>query len=240
MHRPYSREGRAGTSWDRVIEVRTLANKVIGSNSAEAILRQVDAIQEGHFLLTSGLHSDHYVQCQRVMQYPRHGKALARQIVDQLKERNIAPDAVVGPALGAVHWELFIAEVLDDDYALAKSPRLVKAIFAERVTDDTGDANSFTIRRGVELQPGDEVLIVEDVTTTGGSVKRVIDSVKNLGAIPVAVAAIVDRSGDKVDFGLPFFKLITLNLQTFERTSCPLCKSGSPAIKPGSSKNKSK
>jgi orotate phosphoribosyltransferase len=214
-----------------------LPNEVASPQAAEEILRDVGAIQEGHFLLSSGLHSDHYIQCQRVMQYPRHGRVLAEEIVKLLAAAGLFPEAVVGPALGAVHWELFIAQALDQKYGnQPSSSSFVKAIFAERVTDANGDANSFAIRRGVELKPREKVLVVEDVTTTGGSAKKVVQLVKELGAEPIAVAAIVDRSGGKVDFGLPFLKLITLDLKNYAPENCPLCQSGSVAVKPGSSK----
>jgi orotate phosphoribosyltransferase len=111
-------------------------------------------------------------------------------------------------------------------------------MFAEKSTDAGADPNKFLLRRGMELSNTDKVLVVEDVTTTGGSVKRVIDLVKSSGAEPIAVAAIVDRSGSSIDFGVPFLKLITLTLKTYTQSDCPMCAQGSTPIKPGSSKQK--
>lgn len=199
--------------------------------SSEDLLKSVSAWQTGHFLLTSGLHSDQYMQCQRVLQYPRLGQLLADRLIELLNKSGVQPTAVIGPALGAIHWELFVAQSLDK---AAQTP--VKALFAERAAEASGDANSFVLRRGMELEPADKVLVVEDVCTTGGSVMKVLDLVKKLGAKPIGVGTIVDRSGTNLDFGVPFFKLITLNLQTFAPEKCPLCAAGSHPIKPGSSK----
>ncbi len=202
-------------------------------STAENLLRSVDAWQTGHFLLTSGLHGREYMQCQRVMQYPRFGMQLARLLAKQLHESNLTPSVVAGPALGAIHWEVFVASAFEE---LNPNGPPIKAIFAERVTDQAVDANSFAIRRGVALTPEDRVLVVEDVTTTGGSARKVIELIRSLGATPIAVGAVVDRSGSKIDFGIPFHKLIALNLETYEPANCPLCKDGVPVVKPGSSK----
>lgn len=199
----------------------------------EDILKGVGAWHTGHFLLSSGLHSDQYMQCQRVLQYPTHGLRLAEFLCDRLIADGLEPNVVVGPALGAVHWELFVAIAMERKLKeLHKKDCEIRAVFAERA----GDSTEFSIRRGVELNPQDKVLVVEDVTTTGGSARKVVELVKELGATPIAVGAIVDRSGGTVSFGIPFVKLITLSLKTFETKDCPMCASGSQAIKPGSSK----
>ena len=194
----------------------------------EEILKDVGAWQSGHFLLSSGLHSDQYVQCQRVLQYPRFGLELAEGLVAKLAATGMSPQAVVGPALGAVHWELLVAQVFDR--VLAGAP--VRAIFAERQEG----MDRFTIRRGIELSPGEKILVVEDVTTTGGSAKKVVDLVRELGAEPLAVGAIVDRSGGVACFDLPFFSLIKMNLATYEPDDCPMCKQSQPLVKPGTTK----
>lgn len=223
------------------------------------VLKAVGAWRTGHFLLTSGLHSDQYMQCQRVMQYPQFGDLLADLLVEKLQELNLKPEVVVGPALGAVHWELFVASALERQalslrstpsltrvlQRLEDSPKaieqaiqpeainsMVKAVFAERAAG----SDDFSIRRGIELDPGVKVLVVEDVTTTGGSARKVVELVSALGAKPIAVAAIVDRSGSKAQFDVPFASLLKLNLATYEPDHCPLCKAGSVAEKPGSSK----
>jgi len=197
------------------------------SVSVEELLKGVQAWQTGHFLLSSGLHSSEYMQGQRVLQYPRHGLALAEALCQKLREAGIAPDSVVGPALGAIHWEVFVASALD-----RQSPdKPVRAIFAERA-----DGPEFSIRRGIALKPGEKVLVVEDVTTTGASARKVVDLARSLGAEPIAVAAIVDRSGGSISFGIPFISLLTIRFDTFEQAQCPMCKQGVAIVKPGTTK----
>jgi orotate phosphoribosyltransferase len=214
------------------------------------LLKAVGAWRTGHFLLTSGLHSDQYMQCQRVMQYPRFGNFLADLLVDKLHEHEIKPDVVVGPALGAVHWEVFVASALErknhanlNDFFLNANSiekatdrshidSMVTAVFAERAAG----SDDFSIRRGIELEKGAKVFVVEDVTTTGGSARKVVELLRTLGAAPVGVGAIVDRSGGTAKFDVPFISLLKLNLATYQPDACPLCKDGSVAEKPGSSK----
>ena len=207
--------------------------KTAETQTPEHLLKSVGAWLNGHFLYTSGLHGSDYMQCQRVLQYPRYGLALARQMVEQLQTNGLIPDTVVGPALGAIHWEVMVATALDE--SLPDKPP-IKAIFAERVTDEKGDQNAFAIRRGLEVVKGEKVLVVEDVTTTGGSARKVVELIKSLGAEPIAVAAIIDRSGGTIDFGIPFIKLLTINLPAYKEADCPMCKTGTKAVKPGSSK----
>lgn len=218
------------------------------------VLKAVGAWRTGHFLLSSGLHSDQYVQCQRLMQYPRLGSFLADLLAKELVEHGFHPDAVVGPALGAVHWELFVAGAVErlklhdrasktngsgeyhlncdtvlDAITEANQKKMIKAIFAER-PDGSQD---FSIRRGIELEKGAKVVVVEDVTTTGGSARKVVELIKSMGCEPIAVGAIADRSGGKASFDVPFLSLVKLELQTYDPSDCPLCKSGSKAEKPG-------
>ncbi|MBX9685159.1 MAG: orotate phosphoribosyltransferase [Candidatus Obscuribacterales bacterium] len=200
----------------------------LNQSEIEALLKDVGAWLTGHFLLSSGLHSKQYVQCQRIMQYPRHGIMLAEALAGKVLESGLQPMTVVGPALGAVHWEVYVAHALDK--AIAEDP--VRGIFAERPD------GKFEIRRGLELSPGEEVLIVEDVTTTGGSAMQVIDLVRSLGAKPVAVGTIIDRSGGSIDFGLPFFSLVQMQIESYQASDCPLCKQAEALVKPGSSKQK--
>jgi orotate phosphoribosyltransferase len=192
----------------------------------ESLLKEVQAWQTGHFLLASGVHSNEYVQCQKLLQYPRHGMVFAEALVQRLLASNMKPTAIVGPALGAVHWELLVALALDR--ALLSAP--IRGIFAER------PEGTFEIRRGTELQPGEKVLVVEDVTTTGGSARDVVELVKKLGAEPIGVGTIIDRSGGKAKFDVPFISLIQMNLQTYKPEDCPWCKDGIPVVKPGSTK----
>ena len=205
----------------------------VKTKTPEEILKSVDAWRTGHFLLTSGLHSSEYMQCQRVLQYPRYGLSLAETMARQLIDANLIPKAVIGPALGAIHWEVMMAAALDK---MLPDREPIRGLFAERTVDEKGDQNAFALRRGLEIGQDEEILVVEDVTTTGGSARKVVELVKSLGGKPIAVAAIVDRSGSTIDFGIPFHKLITLSLATYSEAECPMCKQGSKAIKPGSSK----
>lgn len=193
----------------------------------EQLLKQVEAWQTGHFLLSSGMHSSEYIQCQKLLQYPRHGMIFAEALVQRVLAGGLKPTAVVGPALGAVHWEVLVALALDR--ALLSNP--IRGIFAERP-----DGTNFEIRRGVELKSKEKVLVVEDVTTTGGSAQKVVELVRKLGAEPVAVGAIIDRSGGQAKFDIPFVSLIQMNLDTFAPDDCKLCKAGSAPVKPGTTK----
>jgi orotate phosphoribosyltransferase len=198
--------------------------------SVEDLFKSTNAWQSGHFLLTSGLHSDQYMQCQRVLQYPLHGMNLARELAKIMLDKGIKPKAVVGPALGAVHLEVFMALAFNELLGNSAGDQ-VRAVFAERA-----DGTEFSIRRGVELAPGEAVIVVEDVTTTGGSARKVVELLKKMGANPLAVGTIIDRSGGTAKFDQPFFSLKALTLKTYEPKDCPMCQAGSEAIKPGSSK----
>jgi orotate phosphoribosyltransferase len=181
--------------------------------------RRSQALLDGHFLLSSGRHSDRYFQCALLLADPRRAEELAREIARRVPER---PDVVVGPALGAVIWAHEVARALG-----------TPAFFTERV-----DAR-MELRRGFKLEPGARVLVVEDVTTTGGSVREVLAVVRAAGARPIGVAAIVNRSGTDNPFeadGLPFWSLAVVEALSWTAAECPLCKSGEhgPAIKPGS------
>ncbi|HHV72223.1 MAG TPA: orotate phosphoribosyltransferase [Clostridia bacterium] len=181
-----------------------------------SIFQETGVLQEGHFLLTSGLHSAYYLQCAQVLQYPEYTEELCRGIVEAFKDANI--DLVIGPALGGVLLSYEVGKQLK-----------IRSIFAER------EAGKMTLRRGFKIDPGQKVLVVEDVITTGGSVKEVIDLVEQSGGEVVGVGLLVDRSGGKVDFGVPTHALIKLDIETYSPETCPLCKQGAiPAIKPGS------
>lgn len=209
-----------------------MSTLAVNDETISDLLRQHGAWQTGHFLLSSGLHSNQYLQCQKILQYPRYAMILADELARRIQASGLKPQAVVGPALGAVHWEVMVATALDK----IAGEKPMRAIFAERADGKS----AFEIRRGIEIVPNEPVVVVEDVTTTGGSARAVVELVKQLGGSPVAVGAIVDRSGGSVDFGLPFFALVNLSLQTFAEQDCPWCKEGSPLVKPGSSKIGSK
>jgi orotate phosphoribosyltransferase len=179
------------------------------------IFKETKALLEGHFILTSGLHSGAYFQCAKVFQYPWIGEKLCKGMVDQLQDKKI--DVVVSPAVGGIVVGQEVARLLH-----------VRSIYTERVEA------KMTLRRGFEIVEGENVLVVEDVTTTGGSVKEVIDAVKSYGGEIVAVAAVVDRSGGKAKFGVPYFSLFQMEVKNYSPDNCPLCESGSRAVKPGS------
>ena len=179
------------------------------------LLIKTNAIMEGHFLLTSGLHSPQYVEKFNVLQHPAYTEKLCQAMAEKFKDQNI--QTVVGPVTGGI--------LLAHETGKALGTR---AIFTER------ENGKMTFRRGFSLQPGERVLIVEDIVTTGGSIKEVIDVVKAQGGIPVAVSMLVDRSGGKASFGdVPCTALLHLNVETYKPEECPLCKQGIPMTKRG-------
>jgi orotate phosphoribosyltransferase len=179
------------------------------------IFQDTGALLEGHFILTSGLHSPTYFQCARVFQYPWHAETLCREIAAHFSAAGI--DVVVSPAVGGIVFGQETARLLG-----------VRSIFAERVE------GKMTLRRGFQVSPDERVLLAEDVTTTGGSVSEVKRLVEELGGKVVAVTAVVDRSGGKARFDVPYFSLFQMTVTNHEPETCPLCRSGSVAVKPGS------
>ena len=179
------------------------------------IFRETEALLDGHFLLTSGLHSNAYFQCAKVFQYPWHAETLCREIADRFKNERI--DVVVSPAVGGIVMGQEIGRLLK-----------VRSIFMERVE------GTMTLRRGFQINPRERILVAEDVTTTGGSVKEVIQGIGKQGGEVVAVTAVVDRSGGQIDFNVPYFSLLKMEVLTYQPDDCPLCSEGSQAIKPGS------
>ena len=181
----------------------------------EDLLIETSAIMEGHFLLTSGLHSPRYVEKFNVLQKPVYTEKLSRAMAEKFKDANI--ETVVGPVTGGI--------LLAHETGKALGTR---AIFTER------ENGKMTFRRGFTLHEGERVLIVEDIVTTGGSIREVIDVVKEHGGIPVAVSMLVDRSGGKATFGdVPSTALLHMDVQTYQPDECPLCKQGIPMTKRG-------
>ncbi|MPN11178.1 Orotate phosphoribosyltransferase [bioreactor metagenome] len=170
---------------------------------------------EGHFLLTSGRHSDKYMQCARLFENIKYSELLCSELASRFRDKKI--DMTIGPALGGVIIAYETARALG-----------VKNIFAER------QDSVMTIRRGFEIPKGTRVLVLEDVVTTGGSVQEVIDVVRAHGGEVVGVGVIVDRSAGKVDFGVPLESIISMEVVSYAADECPLCKLGTPAVKPGS------
>jgi orotate phosphoribosyltransferase len=177
--------------------------------------RRVGALLEGHFRLTSGLHSPGYLQCALVLQHPAEAEACGSAIAERV--RSLAPDVVLSPALGGI--------VIGQEVGRALG---VRAIFAER------QDGKLSLRRGFTLSPGEKVLVVEDVVTTGGSTQETIDVARAAGARVVGAASIIDRSGGQQRIDVPYHALATVALPTYEPDKCPLCAEGSPVVKPGS------
>jgi orotate phosphoribosyltransferase len=173
------------------------------------------ALLEGHFLLTSGLHSNRYVQCALVLQHPEAATMLGAQLAGYFKD--IPVDLVVGPALGGVLVAQEVARSLG-----------ARALFTER------EQGQMTLRRGFSIAPGERALVVEDVVTTGGSTGEVIDVVAAAGGKVAGVGALIDRHTGSLNFNVPFHALLRLEIATYNPDSCPLCQSGSPPVKPGS------
>lgn len=187
-------------------------------NKVEEILRETHVLQEGHFLLTSGRHSNQYMQCARLLEYPSHMETVIQAIVNQMEDQDI--DIVIGPAMGGI----IVA------YELARQLK-VRNFFAERVEGE------MTLRRGFEIPKDAKVLIAEDVITTGGSVQEVIDIVKRQGGKIAGVAVLVDRSNGAVDFGCPLYAAYRAQILSYEAESCPLCEEGNLSLQnPGSRK----
>ena len=179
------------------------------------LYRRSGALLDGHFRLSSGLHSAGYLQCALVLQHPAHAEALGREIARGTEA--LRPTVVLSPALGGV--------VIGHEVARALG---VRALFAER------QDGVLTLRRGFVLADNDRVLVVEDVLTTGKSTRETIQVAVAAGGQVVGAASIVDRSGGKVSFDVPFHALVAVDLPTYEPDACPLCAQGLAVVKPGS------
>lgn len=179
--------------------------------------RNSGALLEGHFKLSSGLHSPIYLQCALVLQFPNKAEVFARAIADNFVGKQI--ELVASPAIGGL--------IIGHEVARALGARF---IWTERQDGE------MTLRRGFSVAPGEKTLVVEDVVTTGGSTRETIVALQNAGADVVAAASIIDRSSGRADVGVPRIALVTLNAQSFDPAECELCKQGTPAVKPGSRK----
>ncbi len=181
------------------------------------IFKDTEALMKGHFKLTSGLHSDTYFQCAKVLQYPWQAEKICSLIAEHYKNSNI--EVVASPAIGGIVVGYEVARLMQ-----------VRSIFAERKN------GNMTLRRGFQIKKGEKTLIVEDVTTTGGSVKEVVEAIKDQQADIVGVATMVDRSGGKAEFNVPFYSTFQMEVTNYSPDDCPLCKKGIPITKPGSRK----
>jgi orotate phosphoribosyltransferase len=179
------------------------------------IFRRSGALLEGHFRLSSGLHSPGYLQCALVLQHPREAETLGAALGNLVRELGV--QTVLSPALGGI--------VIGQEVGRALG---VRAIFAER------QDGTLTLRRGFTLEPGEKVLVVEDVVTTGGSTRETMDVARAAGATVVGACAIVDRSGGKQGLDVPFLALLPMDVKAYKEDQCPLCQQGLPVVKPGS------
>jgi orotate phosphoribosyltransferase len=181
------------------------------------IFKQTGAYLKGHFRLTSGLHSPEYLQCALVLQYPEHAARFGRELASLLNDYGRA-DLVAAPAIGGL--------IIGHEVARHLGCRFV---FAER------DSNSAMVfRRGFSVRPDENAMVIEDVVTTGGSSREVIEALKAAGANVLAAGSIIDRSGGSAILGVPRVALGTLKVITYPPDNCPLCRQGTPAVKPGS------
>ncbi|ADG82675.1 orotate phosphoribosyltransferase [Thermincola potens] len=179
------------------------------------IFTEAKALLTGHFRLTSGRHSNRYMQCAQVLKFPEYAQKLCADLAAKFQGQKI--DIVVGPAMGGIIVSYEVARALG-----------VPSIFCER------EQGQMKLRRGFTIEPGANVLVVEDVVTTGGSVKEVMNVIRELGGNIVGVGVLVDRSNGAVDFGVPLHAELTMDIQSWEADDCPLCKEGIPVVKPGS------
>lgn len=192
---------------------------MLNPEQIRAIFTETGAMLNGHFLLTSGQHSNQYFQCAQVLQYPQHGELLCQELARRIMAKGHPVQAVIAPATGGILVSYELARALG-----------VRSLFAER------EQGIMTLRRGFRIKPDEQVLVAEDVITTGGSVREVIAAVENWGGKVVAVAVLVNRSGGKANLGVPTEALINTDVVTYQPENCPLCQQGLPAVKPGSRK----
>ena len=179
------------------------------------IVTEKNALLTGHFILSSGLHSEQYLQCALVLQHPDVNERCAKALAERIGQEKI--DLVVGPALGGVTLAYEVARALG-----------VRGIFTER------QQGTMKLRRGFSIAKGERVLVCEDVVTTGGSTKEVMELIRSMGGVVVGVASIIDRSDTDPRFGVPFTALAKVKVKTYPAEECPLCRKGIPVTKPGS------
>lgn len=177
------------------------------------ILKEVEALLEGHFLLSSGKHSNAYCQCAKLLQYPDKAEKVLNIVTEKIKDMNI--DLVVGPAMGGIIVAYELGRQLNKP-----------AIFTERVEGE------MALRRGFEIKHGQRIIIAEDVVTTGKSSMETVKVIESFGGVVIGIACIADRTVSEV--GLPVWGAIKLQIETWDKEECPLCKKGIEYIKPGS------
>jgi orotate phosphoribosyltransferase len=187
---------------------------MMNEGEIQDVFRRLGALRSGHFLLASGLHSPAYVQCARLLEHPREAGQLLRQAAESWKDAGL--EAVVGPAYGGILVAYELASALG-----------VRALYAERVD------GKLALRRGFDVSGGCRVLVGEDVVTTGESALETVDLLRSLGAAVAGVASLIDRSGGKNPFTVPFTPLLRLDLPTYRPEDCPMCRQGVALETPG-------
>jgi orotate phosphoribosyltransferase len=210
LTRPFSEIHRAATGILTAMET-----------SVMALFEETGAYLHGHFRLTSGLHSGEYLQCAKVLAIPAYAERLGQELAQQIKSllSGKTPQVVIAPAIGGI--------VIGHEVAKALQAR---SLFTERDLD----TNEMTLRRGFEIKPGESVVVIEDVITTGGSTKEVIRVADSYGVKVQAAGSIIDRSGGRADVGVPRVALQSLRAVAYQPEDCLLCKQGLPLVKPGS------
>ena len=189
------------------------------TDSVEEIFEKSGAVLKGHFLLTSGRHSPVYWEKFQVLQFPSYTEQLCGMIADHFREQGV--QVVAGPTTGGVILAHEVARQLG-----------VRSIFAEK--ESNGER---TFRRGFRIDPGERVLVVDDILTTGGSIREVIDAVNKRGGRVIGIGVLVDRSPQEVEFGFPLFSCHRSETITYQPEACPLCAARIPLVKPGSRQN---
>jgi orotate phosphoribosyltransferase len=189
--------------------------------SVMALFEETGAYLHGHFRLTSGLHSSEYLQCAKVLAVPAYAERLGKELAEQITTlmAGAIPQIVIAPAIGGIVIGHEVARTLR-----------ARSLFTERDLD----TNDMALRRGFEIKPGESVVVIEDVITTGGSTKEVIRLVDSYGVKVKAAGSIIDRSGGRADVGVPRVALQSLKAIAYQPEDCPLCKQGLPLVKPGS------
>jgi len=191
------------------------SRRIMNSEQIVEHFRQTNALLEGHFILSSGLHSPKYLQCALALQYPLDAAKFGRAIAQHFVNANI--ETVASPAIGGLVIGYAVAQALN-----------VRFIWTERQNGE------MTVRRGFSVKENERILVVEDVITTGGSTRECITALESRGAHITNAASIIDRSGGAADVGVPRIALVSLEIPSYKTEECPLCKRGTEAIKPGS------
>ncbi len=204
---------------DEAEDARRIVDAYTEGFVVNSLLTEAGALLEGHFVLTSGRHSGRYIEKIRILQNPASAAILCRHLAEQLSAYDF--DAVVGPAYGGIALAFEVARLMGKQF-----------IFTQRKDEQ------MTIRSGFDLQNIRSVAVIEDIVTTGGSIKEVVVCLNEKGIEVAAIGAIVDRSGGNVDFGCTFIPLLTLDVPSWDADSCELCRNGVPITKPGSSDKK--